>query len=279
MQARSTQAAAEKVTHMDNLVGITLSKADMVALVSGVRVAMSRDTTRPNLCGIHVSNDGEQLAFAATDGHRLHAAYVERAVKGEAPPVDSVIPSEGVEKLMAAWKPLKRHKRLTLAFDGARFLTETDADGVVAVDRMIFDAVEGFPNWRKILPERRDRPPTAVDPLLDHLGRFHALRGFIKLSSGPASQQAQHRWTLTLLHWDGSRADWTRGDGFEARAVLTGPLGFEPFGVNPKLLADALRFAVGDLRHLHFQPGDGKSPIRVASLDDARVAMVMPARL
>jgi len=259
---------------MGNLVGITLSKAELVDLVSGVRAAMSRDTGRPNLCGIHVSSEGERLAFAATDGHRLHVAYVERATKGAAKELDAVIPSEGIEKLLAAWKPMKRHERLTLAFDGARFLTETAADGIVAVEPMVFGKHDGYPAWRKILPARDDRPPVATNPLLLHLDRFHALRGkspaaYVKFTSGPVNQNAEHVWTL----------EHRTGDGFEARAVTSGTFAFEPFIVNPKLLADALTFCSDGAYHVHFQPGAGKSPIRLASLDDSRVAMVMPARL
>jgi hypothetical protein len=111
---------------------IKLSTVNARFLLRAVLPAVSKDTTRESLCGIHLTVREGFIVATATDGHRLHRASVQWVAfeDGELPPTGALlIPLKGAEAALKATPAPKRGQAPALAtFTATGF--ETDSASV-----------------------------------------------------------------------------------------------------------------------------------------------------
>jgi DNA polymerase-3 subunit beta len=115
----------------------------LIATISRVARAASRDEARPVLTGVLVQFAGDKLVMAATDSYRL--AVKETTLSASAPELEAIVPSRALQEL-------------------ARIAGDADEIAVgVQENQVLFSAgdvwlttrrIDGqFPNYRQLLPE------------------------------------------------------------------------------------------------------------------------------
>lgn len=134
------------------------------------RHAVSKDDTRPVLCSIDVSRDGDAVVAVATDGYKLIEVREPTPSEADFPDVNAGSPVEHIRvsgptaaKLKAAMKPNKYVPVLNYGH-------ATD-EGVVTTDlakTVVFKDAEpdgNFPDYKKLVPEAAGaRATVLLDP-------------------------------------------------------------------------------------------------------------------
>ena len=138
-----------------------VSARELLGLIRAVRFAISREDTRPYLCGLFMeickSDDEKQtlLRVVGTDGHRM--AVADKDVKGVAEGIPSIIiPFKSVNILETILADTPGD--VTIAFSESQVVM-TFGHGFIR-SRLI--AAE-FPNYRKVIPPQDNSVAMTVD--------------------------------------------------------------------------------------------------------------------
>jgi len=126
------------------------------ALMEGIGAtlfAASTDETKQVLTGIHLVRSGEQLEFAATDGHRLAVAQAAMQAHGEAPQTASpelavTIPARSLRELERLLAKRDRDETIALYGDASQLMFELDDW------RLTSRKLEGnYPDYHQLIPQ------------------------------------------------------------------------------------------------------------------------------
>jgi len=115
-------------------------------MIQRVVFAASTEDTRPNLTGVHMSFQGDELEMAATDGYRIS---ISEAVIGHTPPhnLEALIPARALSELSRI--AVNGEETLLMSFPAGRGQVIFHLTDVELVSQLI----EGsFPNYAAIIP-------------------------------------------------------------------------------------------------------------------------------
>ena len=125
---------------------IPLNVANFKEMIQEVVFAASREESRPNLTGVHLSFEGDYLVLAATDGYRISIAKAIMAQK-PAQKIEALIPARALAEL--ARIAVNGDETLQMAFPAGRGQVIFHLQDVELVSQLI----EGnFPNYAAIIP-------------------------------------------------------------------------------------------------------------------------------
>jgi len=125
---------------------IPLNVANFKEMIQEVVFAASREESRPNLTGVHLSFEGDYLVLAATDGYRISIAKAIMAQK-PAQKIEALIPARALAEL--ARIAVNGDETLQMAFPAGRGQVIFHLHDVELVSQLI----EGnFPNYAAIIP-------------------------------------------------------------------------------------------------------------------------------
>jgi DNA polymerase-3 subunit beta len=125
---------------------IPLNVANFKEMIQQVVFAASREESRPNLTGVHLSFEGDYLVLAATDGYRISIAKAIMAQK-PAQKIEALIPARALGEL--ARIAVNGDETLQMAFPTGRGQVIFHLHDVELVSQLI----EGnFPNYAAIIP-------------------------------------------------------------------------------------------------------------------------------
>lgn len=205
-------------------IGIELTGDDIAELFRRPKIAMSTETTRAYLNGIHLEPDGDHLIATATDGHQL----ISRSITAKTGAPGVIVPRPVVDQIAKLGAD-----GATLRWDSVRFELETSS--VILRSALINGT---FPDYRRIIPEMKGEALVVErQPLISAIERLMAT------VSGSANLDLD--WSggaLTLsidaAYIDGAKRQAIRvGSGTETLSC-TGEKG--GFAVNPRYLRDVL---------------------------------------
>lgn len=241
-----------------------ITKADAEELrvaFSRVLYAVSKDTSRRNMMGVHVSDSGNGgMRLAASDGHRLAIIYLDAPYTADKP---ATIPAEAVESLLAAIKKLSGEVTFGWLVNECWF----SFDGYELATRYIED---GFPAVDQVIPKDKDIKGEVLMPrseMIDALGRI-------------ATFQAANNDRCVVANFDKEvTLETGKGEIGSGKMVVDLEEPAQPFevGLNAAYLSEALSRIESAYVKLRFI--DDLSPILLEpqSGDDRHV--VMPMRL
>jgi len=130
----------------DLTASIPLNVANFKEMIQEVVFAASREESRPNLTGVHLSFEGDYLVLAATDGYRISIAKAIMAQK-PAQKIEALIPARALAEL--ARIAVNGDETLQMAFPAGRGQVIFHLHDVELVSQLI----EGnFPNYAAIIP-------------------------------------------------------------------------------------------------------------------------------
>ena len=125
---------------------IPLNVANFKEMIQEVVFAASREESRPNLTGVHLSFEGDYLVLAATDGYRISIAKAIMAQK-PAQKIEALIPARALAEL--ARIAVNGDETLQMVFPAGRGQVIFHLNDVELVSQLI----EGnFPNYTAIIP-------------------------------------------------------------------------------------------------------------------------------
>jgi DNA polymerase-3 subunit beta len=125
---------------------IPLNVANFKEMIQQVVFAASREESRPNLTGVHLSFEGDYLVLAATDGYRISIAKAIMAQK-PAQKIEALIPARALAEL--ARIAVNGDETLQMVFPAGRGQVIFHLHDVELVSQLI----EGnFPNYAAIIP-------------------------------------------------------------------------------------------------------------------------------
>jgi DNA polymerase-3 subunit beta len=126
---------------------IPLNVANFKEMIQQVVFAASTEDTRPNLTGIHMTFEGDNLVMAATDGYRISISQNAVAQK-PVQKLDALIPARALSEL--ARVAVNGDETLLMAFPAGRGQVIFHLTDVELVSQLI----EGnFPNYQAIVPQ------------------------------------------------------------------------------------------------------------------------------
>ena len=130
----------------DLTASIPLNVANFKEMIQEVVFAASREESRPNLTGVHLSFEGDYLVLAATDGYRISIAKAIMAQK-PAQKIEALIPARALAEL--ARIAVNGDETLQMVFPAGRGQVIFHLNDVELVSQLI----EGnFPNYASIIP-------------------------------------------------------------------------------------------------------------------------------
>lgn len=126
---------------------IPLNVANFKEMIQQVVFAASTEDTRPNLTGVHMTFEGDNLVMAATDGYRISITQNAVAQK-PTQKLDALIPARALSEL--ARVAVNGDETLLMAFPPGRGQVIFHLTDVELVSQLI----EGnFPNYQAIVPQ------------------------------------------------------------------------------------------------------------------------------
>ena len=245
------------------------------ALVRGLRAtlfASSGDEAKQLLTGVHLSLEGQDLEFAATDGHRLSVLRLANALPGggiepgEGEPFAVTVPARSLRELERLLSARPAAEPVNLFCDrgqvvflwGDQVVTSRSLDGT-------------YPNYRQLIPDSFNRVLE-----LDRRGLIAALErvavladqhnNVVKLSSDPASGQL-------AISADAQDV----GSGSEA---LAASISGEPIQIafNVRYVLDGLKAMVAD--RVELRCNAPTTPAVLAPVEDGGFTyLVMPIQI
>ncbi len=119
--------------------------------IKGTLVACSDDETKAILTGVCISSTGDDLEFAATDGHRLGVVKFDRQALGsiELPDFEIIVPAKALKDLIK-----------TIDTDGVLEFKAEPGQAVFSCDRLQLTTrtLDGkYPDYRLLLPKQFQR--------------------------------------------------------------------------------------------------------------------------
>ena len=136
------------------------------SLVEGLRgslFATSSDETKQVLTGVHVTAEGDEMEFAATDGHRLAVVQTvkpgaETETAAAAPKVatfDVTVPGKALRELERMLQMHPSVEAIAVRFDQGQLIFEWEHQ------RITSRLLEGqYPNYRQLIPRQFSRQMT-----------------------------------------------------------------------------------------------------------------------
>lgn len=168
-------------------------------LIDGLRGALfaaSTDETKQVLTGVHIAVAGDEMEFAATDGHRLSVVNTVKsdaaagAAGGEASTAfDVTVPGKALRELERMLQLHPSGEAIALRFDQGQLLFQWDNQ------RLTSRLLEGqYPNYRQLIPRQFSRQMTVERKLLiGSLERISVLadkkNNIVKFSLDAAAQE------------------------------------------------------------------------------------------
>jgi len=154
---------------------ISLPGEDLQRHLSFANVALSSDETKQILTGINFSQEGDMIALAATDGHRLAMAEFESSSK-----ISNVtVAGDGVRQLLKLLK--KRDGDVQILLDNSHVQFACDNHTLTS---RVLDGV--YPNYRQLIPREFARRVVmereSVIHALDRLSVLVGSRNVVKFS-------------------------------------------------------------------------------------------------
>ncbi len=126
---------------------IPLNVSNFKEMIQQVVFAASTEDTRPNLTGVHMTFEGDNLVMAATDGYRISISQNAVAQK-PVQKLDALIPARALSEL--ARVAVNGDETLLMAFPTGRGQVIFHLTDVELVSQLI----EGnFPNYQAIVPQ------------------------------------------------------------------------------------------------------------------------------
>lgn len=126
---------------------IPLNVANFKEMIQQVAFAASTEDSRPNLTGVHMTFEGDNLVMAATDGYRISISQNAVAQK-PTQKLDALIPARALSEL--ARVAVNGDETLLMAFPTGRGQVIFHLTDVELVSQLI----EGnFPNYQAIVPQ------------------------------------------------------------------------------------------------------------------------------
>ena len=222
----------------------TGASVDLSRASAAVLAAVSTDSAKQLLTGVHMAADGAALRLEATDGHRL----ATRTLPCDAAAFDATIPARAIAQV---------RQPATFAFSTGQVAIALE-DGT----RLISRTLDGsYPNAQALIPAAFKHSLTCDrEALLAAIERVAVIsgNGVVKLTTKGSSLQVT--------------AESEASSGVESIAV-TGKL--PPLAANARYLADGLKgFADQDVT---IQANESTTPVVIQS-DDA-VYLVMPVQV
>ncbi len=130
----------------DDESAIPLNVENFKEMIQRVVFAASTEDTRPNLTGVHMSFQGDELEMAATDGYRIS---ISKAAIGHKPPqnLEALIPARALSELSRI--AVNGDETLLMSFPAGRGQVIFHLKDAELVSQLI----EGnFPNYTAIIP-------------------------------------------------------------------------------------------------------------------------------
>lgn len=235
-------------------------------------IAVSYDTSRPNLNGIYLIPRGKGALMAATDGHRLVQVVAEWSETPIAPALGEsgmLIPTVGVgaiKRVLESGGSIPA--RMVIKGDGATFLT-VECGRTTVIVRLIDGA---FPDYRQVIPKTTARTLTLMKSVI-----IAALRRASVVSSerthGVRFRVQGNKITVTSDNPDLGNSSET----LTAHAVV-GAEGELHIAFNAKYVTDAL--SVVDSENVRISFNDALAPAIVSNAgDDSLQCILMPMRI
>lgn len=132
----------------------TVPSSTLATILQKIRFAISTEETRYYLNGVlmHLDEHEKNLAFVATDGHKLARYQIDIPVGAEAAPTFSIIPRKTVEEVyrMVSRKGCPEQTQITV--------TETAISFRIGEDEFLESKlVDGtYPDYRRVIPTRNE---------------------------------------------------------------------------------------------------------------------------
>jgi DNA polymerase-3 subunit beta len=142
---------------------LQLPFGELVKGINGVSFAVSDDSTRATLTGVHFSYDGTTLTLVATDTHRMVVYRIHREGIGSS--LTAIVPEKALRtmKMLA----LDSGDEITVEFDDTRLLVQ--AAGARIVSQLLSGT---YPAWERVVPSSSTRSWTLDrQELIDHVSR------------------------------------------------------------------------------------------------------------
>jgi DNA polymerase-3 subunit beta len=235
----------------------TVDADSLLATVTSVGRAVSRDEARPVLTGILVKFGEGKLVMAATDSYRL--SYKETAIEGDVPDLEAIVPAralEEVRRLASGAGTIElgvQENQVLFGIDGTWLTTRR---------------IEGqFPKFDELRPKEFKH-----DVVLPREELLEVVRR--------TSVMAHRNSPLRLRFAEGEVTVWTQTQDIgEARETLPIRFDGEPLeiGFNADFLRDGIESADGDEMRLRLI--DPLRPGLIQGLGDDFWYLIMPIRL
>ncbi len=236
-------------------------------MVDAVQYAMCTDSTRYNLNSIHFECDSEGIMAVATDGHRLAVRHSK--TNGITLPTNGVtIEAVGIKALRKTLNKKRSGQpaRAELAITSKTL--ELVVEGRPSASLPLLDS--DYVTWRQVVPKAG--PTIALDPTEKNRNELvEVMEAFADVNLIKVSIEGT---TLKLKTRKAVAGGELRGTAdFQCAETLDGKC--EPFGVNGRYFADALRAMQGGTT---FQPPlDKYGPMKFSD-QHGNIAVVMPMR-
>lgn len=213
-------------------------------------------SARSYLCGIHLGDEGDDLAAVATDGHQLIRRIVSGA--GGRLPQGIIVPDKAARILAAAVGDVAK-----VTLEASDTSIRVAAGGIVVSSKLVDGT---FPDYRRVIPEWQDRVATVPSQAL----AAAAERAALVASRGVALAFAAGLLTVSGFDPAVGEHEETLEIDYAGDDVTIGMAG--------RLIASGLAAIDGDKVELSFS--DAGSPMLMAAPGDRRrLAVLMPMRL
>ncbi len=237
---------------------LQLAPGALAGGIGAVLHAVSTEETRYYLNGIYVEQDGEELIFTSTDGHRLATIQVTAGLDEGFDPV--ILPRFALSDIMKLCD--RARDEVVVRISDHAF--EVAAQGECYRTKLIDGQ---FPDWRKVYPDEAGiRIALPRKELIEALAV--AVAASREKTSAVRFSATEGRLTMVAK---GNEGAWAEG---VVEATDIPPC--EPFGLNGKLLLQALEKSMAD--QVEMIVIDEKKAVRIEAGETLR-QLVMPLRV
>ncbi len=249
--------------------GVVMKSAVLAKMLSETHFAMAQSDPRYYLNGMLVEISEEGLRLVATDGHRLSCSETgESTATGQSAPRKGIVPRNSINAL----RPL-----LAFSEDVELGLGENQVRFSVGDRHMTSKLIEGrYPEYRRVIPERQEKPLLANREALETALSRVAL--VARESRGVRDQRIPLVSMLVKENVVGVSTEGGQGAQAhdEIEANYHGPE--IKVGFNAMYITDVLRSLQSEEVEIHVR--DGNSSVLICAPDAQPVQhIVMPMRL
>ena len=226
---------------------ITLPATRLLDAIEQTRLAVSTETTRFYLNGIHISRDfraPHNLLFVATDGHRL--ARTQIAMETDVFR-DVIAPTAFIDALAPLLKKGPRGAASCTLAIGPKMI-RAQVNGLT-LDSILVDGT--FPDWRRVIPDNNDRIA-----IFDGAALARIITPAAKATKATKATKSRTLATAVRLAFRDGRLTVTRRDvesGLETVDSISADYNtefrkFPEIGFDPRYLLDMLKTLPGGLK-------------------------------